>query len=157
MSFLAGLALYGFGRAALWYSRRPKKSAKNESEKIKQKTLWISVAVTLGSFVANLAMIPAVIIGMTLISIIFLPAPIIGFVMANEEIKDFTCIPKSTSLIEQCATVTLDEGAPKIGRILHADSHFLYIFTQSGAETIPLDKIKHRLRSMNKKYSKDAD
>lgn len=95
----------------------------------------------------------AVIFGMTLTSIIFLPAPIIGYAMASNEINNFTCTPKPTSLIEPCATVSIDEGEPKIGNILHTDSTFLYIFTKDGAEAIPLEKIKSRLRPINKKYS----
>jgi uncharacterized membrane protein len=157
MSLLAGLVLYVFSRLAIWYSRRPKNPTKDKHEEIKQKTFWVSVAVTIGSFIANLAMIPAVILGMTLVSMMFLPAPLIGYAMASNEINDFTCIPKSTSLIEPCATVSIDEGESKVGNILHTDSNFLYIFTKDGAEAIPLENIKHRLRPLNKTYSKAAN
>lgn len=154
MSLFAGIVLYIFSRLALWYSRRPKKPSKDKYEETKQKTFWISIAVTIGSFVANLAMIPAVILGMTLVSMMFLPAPLIGYAMASKRINDFTCAPKSTSLIAPCAIISIDEGESKVGNILHADSHFLYIFTKEGAEAIPMEKIKHRLRPINKTYSK---
>lgn len=153
ISLLAGLVLYAFSRLALWYSRHPKKTTKDEHKATKQKTFWISVAVTLGSFIANLAMIPAVILGMTLISIMFLPAPLIGYAMASNEINNFTFTPKPTSLIEPCATVSISKGESKIGNILHTDANFLYIFTKEGAEAIPLEKIKTRLRPINKTYS----
>lgn len=152
MSLLAGLALYVFSRLALWYSKKPKNPAKEKHEEKTQKIIWISVAVTTGSFIANLAMIPAVILGMTLVSMLFLPAPLIGYAMASNEIKDFTCTPRSTSLIEPCATVSIVEGESKIGNILHTDSNFLYIFTKDGAEAIPLAKIESRLRPINKTY-----
>lgn len=157
VSLLTGIALYIFSRLALWYLKRQKKPVKDKHDKIKQKTLWISVAVTIGSFIANLAMIPTVIFGMTLISMVFLPAPLIGYAMASNEINNFTCTPKSTSLIEPCATVAINEGEPKTGKILHTDSNFLYIFTKEGAETIPLEAIKYRLRPLNKTYSKAAN
>jgi hypothetical protein len=157
MSFAAGIALYGFSRFLLWYSERPKKPEQEKYEEKKQKTLWISIGVTVGSFIANLAVIPAVILGMTLISILFLPAPVIGYAMASKEINEFTCAPESTSLIEPCATVSLREGSPLTGKILHADSNFLYVFTENGAEAIPMEDIKRRLRAKNKTYSKGTN
>lgn len=156
MSIFAGIFLYAFSRLLLWYSKRPKKQIKDKYEETKQKTLWISFWVAVGSFIANLAMIPAVILGMTLISIMFLPAPLIGYAMASNEINDFTCVPRSTSPIEPCATVSIAEGESKVGNILHTDSNFLYIFTKDGAEAIPLEKIESRLRPINKTYNNNG-
>lgn len=111
------------------------------------KPVAISLIAGLGTLAFNVAILPFVILAMSALSITLLPAAAVGISMAKEEISSFNCETPENALISACTTLQLTDKSTRLGRIYHKDSEYLYIFTASGAEAIPLNKVETRLRS----------
>jgi hypothetical protein len=126
-------------------SKKKQNDAKPGKEKNPKKVIWL---LSFGAMGANLLFGPIIIFVMLAISLLFLPPAVIGIAMAKVEIADFGCDPKPNSklLISRCTTLVLDNERIKIGNIYHKDSDFVYIFTDLGPESIPIDRIKSRYR-----------
>lgn len=109
-----------------------------------------SFSISVSYFVTNLLITPVVVFVLTVILFIFSPAVLVGSGMAKYEKEHFNCefSQKSSISIPPCNTLILSDSTVRVGKIMHRDSQYVFLYTEYGPLTIPLGSIDYiqRLR-----------
>jgi hypothetical protein len=118
------------------------KSKKSNSPENKIRPSITSFIIGLGYLGLNALAAPLVVFFMILISVIFSPALYVGKAMASHDRAHLNCNNDGSNIkgLPACNTLIMANSV-EAGRIIHRDSQYIYLYTDSGPLSVPLGQV----------------